>query len=135
MKKNRESEKENNAFSALQEHKCVSLTTYRRNGEPVPTPVWFALENDKLYAATEPGSGKVKRIRNNPNVLLAPCTQRGKLTGPTMNGVAYVLPADQEAQVKAALKRRYGWMMRVGSFVDKISGKKRDCFLEITPAK
>ena len=135
MKKNRESEKETNTFYALQEHKCVSLTTYRRNGNPVPTPVWFALENGKLYVATEPGSGKAKRIRNNPNVLLAPCTQRGKLIGPTMKGVAYILPADHAAHVKAALRRRYGWMMRIGSIVDRISGKKRDCHLEITPAK
>ncbi len=127
--------KENNTFNALKQHKCVSITTYRKNGKPVPTPVWFALENDKLYVATEPDSGKVKRIRNNPDVLLAPCTQRGKLIGPTMKGVAHVLPAEYEAQVKAALKRKYGWMMRIGNFVDKISGKKRDCYLEITPAK
>jgi len=52
-----------------------------------------------------------------------------------MKGVAHVLPAEYEAQVKTALKRKYGWMMRVGSFVDKIGGKKRDCYLEITPAK
>ncbi len=135
MKRNRESKKESGTFNALEEHKCVSLTTYRRNSNPVPTPVWFALENDKLYVATEPGSGKVKRIRNNPNVLLAPCTQRGKLIGPTMKGVAHVLPADREEQVKAALKRKYGWMMRVGGIVDRISGKKRNCCLEITPAK
>ncbi len=129
------SEKENDAFNALKQHKCVSVTTYRKNGKPVPTPVWFALEDEKLYVATEPGSGKVKRIRNNPDVLLAPCTQRGKLVGATMKGVARILPAEYEAQVKAALKRKYGWMMRVGNFVDKISGKKRDCYLEITPAK
>ena len=127
--------KENNTFNALKQQKCVSITTYRKNGKPVPTPVWFALENDKLYVATEPGSGKVKRIHNNPNVLLAPCTQRGKLTGPTLKGVAHILPADREKQVKAALKRRYGWMMRVGGIVDRISGKKRNCYLEITPAK
>ena len=127
--------KENNTFNALKQHKCVSITTYRKNGKPVPTPVWFALENDKLYVATEPDSGKVKRIRNNPNVLLAPCTQRGKLIGPTMKGVAHPLLADHEAQVKAALKRKYGWMMRLGNFVDKITRTKRDCCLEIMPAK
>jgi len=127
--------RENNAFNALKQHKCISLTTYRKNGKPVPTPVWFALENDKLYVSTELRSGKVKRIRNNPNVVVAPCTQRGKLIGPTMEGVARILPADHEAQVKAALKRKYGWLTRIGNFVDKIRGTKRNLCLEITPAK
>jgi len=122
-------------FNALEQRKCVSLTTYRKNGKPVPTPVWFALEDGRLYVATEPGSGKVKRIRNNPSVQLAPCTQRGRLIGPTMKGVAHVLPADREGQVKAALRRKYGWMIRVGGLIDRIGGTKRDCFLEITPAK
>ena len=126
---------ENKTFISLKQYKCVSLTTYRKNGKPVPTPVWFAMENEKLYVATEPGSGKVKRIRNNPNVQLAPCTQRGKLIGPTMEGVAHILPADHKRQVKAALKRKYGWMISVGNFIEKISGKKRDCCLEITPVK
>ena len=121
-------------FDELRQHKCVSLTTYRKNGEPVPTPVWFAWENGRLYVATEPGSGKVRRIRNNPDVQLAPCTQRGKLTGPTMKGVAQILSADHGEQVKAALKRKYGWMMRVGNVVDRISRTKRDCYLEIAPA-
>jgi PPOX class probable F420-dependent enzyme len=101
----------------------------------VPTPVWFALENDKLFVATEPGSGKVKRIRDNPNVQLTACTQRGKLIGPTLKGVAHILPADHRGQVKAALERKYGWMMRVGYVVDWISRTKRDCSLEITPEK
>jgi len=127
--------RENNAFNALKQHKCISLTTYRKNGKPVPTPVWFALENDKLYVSTELRSGKVKRIRNNPNVQVAPCTQQGKLIGPTMEGVARILPADHEAQMKAALKRKYGWLMRIGNFVDKIRGTKRNLCLEITPAK
>jgi PPOX class probable F420-dependent enzyme len=126
---------ENNSFIALKQHKCVSLTTYRKNGKPVPTPIWFAMENEKLYVMTGPGSGKVKRIRNNPKVQLTPCTQRGKLIGTTMEGVAHILPADQKGQVKAALKRKYGWMISVGNFIDKISGKKRDCCLEITPGK
>ena len=98
-------------------------------------PRLVRMENEKLYVATEPGSGKVKRIRNNPNVQLTPCTQRGKLIGSTMEGVARILPADHKGQVKAALKRKYGWMISVGNVIDRISGKKRDCCLEITLAK
>jgi hypothetical protein len=52
-----------------------------------------------------------------------------------MEGVARILPTDHEAQVKAALKRKYGWMIRIGNFVDTIRGTKRNLCLEITPAK
>jgi len=127
--------RESNAFNLLKQHKCISLTTYRKSGKPVSTPVWFALENNRLYVATEERSGKVKRIRNNPNVQVAPSTQRGKPVGPAIEGVARILPADHKEQVRAALKRRYGWQVSIGRFIDKISGKKRDCCLEITPAE
>src|SRR5258708_13420224 len=61
--------------------KYISLTTVRKSGEKVATPVWFGEDGDKLYVMTIGTMGKVKRIRNNPLVEVAPCTIRGKLTG------------------------------------------------------
>jgi hypothetical protein len=61
--------------------KYISLTTVRKNGQKVATPVWFGEDGDKLYVMTISKMGKVKRIRNNPLVEVAPCTMRGKLTG------------------------------------------------------
>ena len=55
----------------------VSLTTYRKDGTPVATPVWHVPHNAELWIVTEAGSGKVKRIRNNPQVRVAPCSIRG----------------------------------------------------------
>lgn len=66
------------ASSRFQGEKVISLETYRRNGEPVRTPVWFLEENGTLYVHTDDSTGKVKRIRRNPKVRVAPSHFRGK---------------------------------------------------------
>jgi PPOX class probable F420-dependent enzyme len=66
------------ALSRLEGEKVISLETYRRNGEPVRTPVWFLAENGILYVHTDDSTGKVKRIRRNPKVRVAPSHFRGK---------------------------------------------------------
>ncbi len=60
------------AFTTLRGHQYLNLTTYRKSGEPVRTPVWFAQEGDTLYLFTNGETGKVKRIRNSGRVLVAP---------------------------------------------------------------
>ena len=66
------------AVSRFQGEKVISLETYRKNGEPVRTPVWFLEENGILYVHTDDRTGKVKRIRRNPKVRVAPSHFRGK---------------------------------------------------------
>ncbi len=73
-------------LQTLQGAKYISLTTYRRTGEGVATPVWFAQEADRLYIETGPKTGKVKRMRRTPRVTLAPCTFGGAVTGPALAG-------------------------------------------------
>ncbi len=65
-------------FSQFEDEKVISLETYRRNGQPVRTPVWFLKENGILYVHTDDNAGKVKRIRRNPKVRVAPSHFRGK---------------------------------------------------------
>src|SRR3954453_9907849 len=62
--------------------KYISLTTFRKNGSPVQTPVWFGEKDERLYVVTRNDSGKLKRIRNNAQARVAPCTIRGAITGP-----------------------------------------------------
>ena len=62
--------------------KYVLLTTYRRDGTPVGTPVSIAVDGDQAFVRTWDTAWKVKRIRNNPEVEVAPSTLRGKPTGP-----------------------------------------------------
>jgi len=65
-------------LSRFEGEKVISLETYRKNGEPVRTPVWFLEENGILYVHTDDSTGKVKRIRRNPKVRVAPSHFRGK---------------------------------------------------------
>ncbi len=78
--------------SAISGQKYISLATFRKSGVKVATPVWFGEDGGKLYVMTLSKMGKTKRIRNNPQVTVAPCTMRGKLTGPEIAAIARILP-------------------------------------------
>jgi len=93
--------------SEIRGQKYISLATFRKNGQPVLTPVWFGEVNDKLYVMTSSRLGKVKRVRNNSKVKIAPCTARGKVTGPEFSGVARILPLQDGPAARKAINRIY----------------------------
>ena len=109
------------------------LVTYKRSGEPVPTPVWFGVADGKLYARTEANSWKVKRIRREPRVLVAPCTMRGRPLGPPFEGEARVLEPGDHDRAEAAVAANYGLERRV--YV-RLLGEAPDdvAFIEVVPA-
>jgi PPOX class probable F420-dependent enzyme len=78
----------------------------------VRTPVWFVENSDKLYLFTNPKSGKVKRIRNNPRVRIAPCTMRGRVTGPEFEATARILASSEAEHGRSLMKKKY-WLMRI----------------------
>jgi hypothetical protein len=92
--------------------KYICLTTFRKSGQGVSTPVWFGEDNGKLYIMTRSDSGKYKRIRNNPRVQIAPCTMRGKIKGPQFPATARILPPEEWAHAKQTIHRKY-WLARV----------------------
>ena len=97
---------------AIHGQKYISLATFRKTGVPVYTPIWFSEEGDNLYFMTNSKLGKVKRIRNNGQVKIAPCTIRGKITGPEFAGTARILSQSEAARVRRAIKAKY-WLARV----------------------
>jgi uncharacterized protein len=97
----------------LRGHKYCLVLTYRKNGTAVATPVWFGIGGDRVYFRTEAGSGKVKRIRRDPVVRLAPCTSRGRPTGPALTGLARVLDGDEEQTAERAIQAHYGLIRRL----------------------
>jgi uncharacterized protein len=105
--------------------KYISLATFRKNGTAIWTPLWFGEEDDKLYVMTRSDSGKYKRIRNNPQVRVAPCTMRGKITGPKFTAEARVLPAEDWPRARKTIQRKY-WLMRIPFF-----WSKKNVYLEI----
>jgi len=106
----------------------ISLATFRKTGVPVYTPVWFAEEDDKLYFMTNSKLGKVKRIRNNSQVKIAPCTMGGKVTGPEFPATARILPAEDAARIRRAINAKY-WLARV-----PLIWRNTDTYVELTPA-
>jgi hypothetical protein len=112
----------------IHSQRYISVATFRKSGVAVYTPVWFAEDNNKLYLMTNSKSGKYKRIRNNPQVKIAPCTIRGKITGPEFPATIRILPAEEFARVRQAINRKY-WLARV-----PFLWRNTDAYLEITPA-
>ena len=112
--------------SALRAQKYISLTTFRKTGAGVATPVWFGEDDGKLYLMTMGNSGKAKRIRNNPQVRLAPCTVRGKVTGPDFAATARLLPKEDFARARKTITRKY-WMAWITQ-----PFSRADAFVEIS---
>ena len=95
-------------FESLRGHKYCLLTTFRKSGEPIPTPVWFGLADGKAYIGSDGAAAKVKRIRSNPQVRLAPCSVRGKPLGAAVEGRARVLAPSESERAERALAANYG---------------------------
>jgi uncharacterized protein len=112
----------------IQGRKYVSLTTFRKTGAAVPTPVWFGEDDGKLYVMSRSDAGKYKRLRNNPQVRIAPCTVRGRITGPEFAATARILPKEDFPRAGNAIRRKY-WLARV-PFV----WSKENIYLEIAMA-
>lgn len=96
----------------IHSQKYISLATFRKSGVAVATPVWFGEEGDKLYVMTRSNMGKYKRIRNNPGVKVAPCTIRGKITGPEFSATARILPSQDHKHARTTINRKY-WAARI----------------------
>jgi PPOX class probable F420-dependent enzyme len=103
----------------------VSLTTFRKTGVAVPTPLWFTEESEKLYFMTRSDSGKYKRIRNNADVRVAPCTIRGRVTGPEFAGTVRIMPETEWPRARKALQEKY-WLARLPCW------SKKNVFLAVT---
>jgi PPOX class probable F420-dependent enzyme len=125
-------------FASLQARKYVNLETFRKNGQGVRTPVWFAGEPEqsvpeKLYAYSTADSGKAKRIRNSPRVRVAPSDVRGKLLGEWIDALAEIVTgAEAEHGMKLLNKKYFPWRQLLG-FFSLLSRHKRVVFV-IRPA-
>jgi len=120
----------------LADAEYVSLTTYRRNGEGVPTAIWVARDGDSLVVRTGGSSGKVKRLRNDPRVTLAVCGASGKVAegAPSAQGVATIEAFTPEIDELFATK--YKLMYKIVGLRQKLGrpGTSDTVVLRIAPA-
>ncbi|MGB9633739.1 MAG: PPOX class F420-dependent oxidoreductase [Chloroflexaceae bacterium] len=124
---------QNTDFSVLHRHQYANLFTFRKSGDAVKTPVWFALRDGKAYVMTTMDSGKVKRIRNNGRVLIGPSDRGGRPLGPTVEARARVLAPEEVAVAKDALDEKYGLMKAMFDFFMTVGNVQR-AWIEIEPA-
>ena len=101
----------------------INLETFRKNGVGVKTPVWFVEVNGELCFTTEPQSGKVKRMRNNPAVKIAPCKMDGTVTGEWLPASIRFMQGDEIQIVDKQYSKKYG-LMKVLFELPKIFSKK-----------
>ena len=85
----------------------LSVTSYKRDGTAVATPVWFVQEDGRLLVETDADSYKVKRIRRNRSVRVAVCSMGGRLRGDPVGADAEVLPESEVSRVERLLRRKY----------------------------
>jgi uncharacterized protein len=120
-------------FDHLNRHKYCLIVTFKRDGSAVPTPVWFGLDADRrLYFRTGADVAKVRRIRNDPRVLVAPCTVRGKPLGPSVEAKARVLSAGEKEHAEAAIQSNYGLGRRLYERAADAVGAE-EAYLEVVP--
>lgn len=111
----------------------VSLATFRRNGTEVRTPIWFAVAGGGLWVVTGGDSGKVKRLRHDTRVRVAPCDVRGIVHGPWREGTARIAQDPREiADARAMLRAKYGWQVTLLDLVSRLTGRiRRRVWLEV----
>lgn len=114
-------------------HRYLSLTTFRKDGTPVATPVWFAADGDRLVVASQAGAWKVKRLARTPGAVGAGCDARGAVRGEAVDLLGEVLPAAEHAAAEAALVDRYGlsaWGFRQ---LTRLAGRGARDYLALRP--
>ncbi|CCQ16461.1 Pyridoxamine 5'-phosphate oxidase family protein [Rhodococcus sp. AW25M09] len=122
-------------FEDIAQGKYVLLTTFKKDGTAVPTPLWGALDGEQLLMWTVADSWKVKRIRRNPTVTIAPCDMRGNPQGEAVDAAARILDAAGTDKARAAVASKYGilgWLTVKGSVLRR--GKSGSVGLAITAA-
>ena len=105
---------------SLPDSTYVSVTTFRRSGAAVATPVWAAPDGDSLVVWTRADSGKVKRLRHTSRVTVAPCDVRGRVSGTAVEGNGELVPDADRPRALAALRRKYGIRFQAGYVTSRL---------------
>lgn len=122
-------------FGSLGVQTYAVVVTFRSTGEAVPSPVWVGVDDGgHAYVKTTPYAGKVRRLRHDRRVVVAPSTLRGKPLGPAIRATGRVLPSSEWAHAEATLARAYGGGRRV---VERLLGGHEElaAYIELTPGR
>lgn len=111
------------SIGQFKDHQYMTIETFRKNGDGVKTPVWFAQDGNTLRIWTDTGTGKVKRIRRDGKVRIVPSTAAGEPLGEWIEANAAILDSTEEVKyTKDLFYEKYGWMFNMFAFLGKIRG-------------
>jgi PPOX class probable F420-dependent enzyme len=115
----------------LDDHRYAVLTTFRRTGRAVTTPIWFAVAEGRVYFRTGTRAGKAKRLRRNNRVRVAAATARGRPLSVELDAAARLLGPEESGVARRALERRYGIQLRLFNLVLRLM-RETPIFFELT---
>ncbi|PKO00860.1 MAG: PPOX class F420-dependent oxidoreductase [Chloroflexi bacterium HGW-Chloroflexi-4] len=118
-------------LDSFKKEQYLNLETFRKTDVGVKTPVWFVEFNNELCFTTEPQSGKVKRMHNNPTVKIAPCKMDGTVTGEWHSGVIRFLQKDEAQAVEKIYSKKYGLMKALFDLPNIFKKKPERTFIAI----
>ena len=109
-----------NKLEPFLDQKYINLETYKKDGTSIRTPVWFVIDKNLIYVITRDSTGKVKRLRNNQNVLIVPCSFKGEPKNEWVKGTAEKITGDEADKVIKLRKKKYGMFARlIGIFTSQ----------------
>jgi len=111
------------SLDEIKSEKYISLETYRKNHQPIRTPVWFVVRDELVYIVTRNQTGKVKRLQNNLKVKFALCSIKGKITGEWVSGTAKILTGNEIKEAVKMRDKKYGFMAKIAKFLSKNKGE------------
>jgi len=91
------------------EQKYINLETYKKDNTPIKTPVWFVIDNGLVYIITRESTGKVKRLKNNQNVRIVPCSFKGETKNEWIKGIAQKITGEMAEKAIKLRKKKYGF--------------------------
>jgi PPOX class probable F420-dependent enzyme len=109
-------------LSQLSRFRYINIETLKKNGSVVRTPIWFIIYEGIIFFRTDSKSGKVKRIRNNPHVRIAPCDIRGNIKGTWFDGNAKFADTKESSMVFSMIDKKYGFLTALIRSFNKIRG-------------
>ncbi len=109
-----------NKLEQFLDQKYINLETYKKDGTPIRTPVWFVIDKNLIYVITRDSTGKVKRLGNNQNVRIVPCSFKGEPKNEWVKGAAEKIRGEEADKVIKLRKKKYGMFARlIGIFTSQ----------------
>jgi len=109
-----------NQLEQFLDQKYINLETYKKDGTPIRTPVWFVIDKNLIYVITRDSTGKVKRLGNNQNVRIVPCSFKGEPKNEWVKGAAENITGEEADEIIKLRKKKYGMFARlIGIFTSQ----------------